>query len=41
MEAYPETLVDRAARLATVYRTAILLVAAYLIMRVVVALLAN
>ncbi|NIR45368.1 MAG: serine/threonine protein kinase [Gemmatimonadetes bacterium] len=41
VDAYPETLLDRAARLATVYRTAILLVLAYLIMRVVVALLAG
>jgi hypothetical protein len=37
--AYPETIFDRLGRIAATYRTAILLVAAYLIMRLVVALL--
>jgi serine/threonine protein kinase len=37
--AYPETALDRLGRLAGVYRTAIVLVAAYLIMRMIVALL--
>lgn len=41
VDAYPETLLDRIARLAVVYRTAILLVVAYLIMRIVVAVLAS
>lgn len=37
VEAYPETLLDRAARLAVRYRTALLLILAYLVMRVVIA----
>jgi len=37
--AYPETVFDRLGRLAGTYRTAILLVAAYLVMRVIAALL--
>jgi len=36
--AYPETLLDRAVRLASVYRTAILLVLTYLVVRSVIAL---
>jgi serine/threonine-protein kinase len=41
VEAHRETLVDRGRRLATVYRTPLLLVAAYLVMRVIVALIAR
>jgi len=41
VHAHPETLVDRLRRFARTYRTAILLVAAYLVMRMVVAVLAK
>ena len=37
VSAYPETVLDRAARFFTTYRTFILLVAAYIIMRAIVA----
>jgi hypothetical protein len=41
VEAYPEGPVERVRRLATKYRVPLLLVAAYLLMRAVLALLAG
>jgi serine/threonine protein kinase len=41
VSAYPETVLDRLGRIAGTYRTAILLVVAYLVMRAIVALLAG